>query len=232
MRAVVTASLAWLIAGSACIDLTSPPPRVAAVTISPDQPAIIPIGGTHTLVVVAKDASGTILTDRSTTWTSSDQSKATVASGVVTGAAVGDATITAAVEGITASVTVTVREGAVVGAAGGGFSALAGVLGVTVPSGALGANTNITVTPPASVPPSARFINGTSFELHLGGAAPSQPIAVAVRYDAALVVPGNNEAELQLYEVVGGAWSLVEGSSANVTERTVTAALTRGGTSL
>jgi adhesin/invasin len=230
VRALVRSGLALLIVGSACIDFTSPPPPVASVALSPEQPAVIPVGGTHTLAAIAKDASGATLTDRTSVWTSSDQTKATVASGLVTGVGVGSATITVTVENIAASVEVTVREGAVVGAAGGGFSALAGVLGVTVPPGALGVNTNVTVAAPANVPASARLIAGTSFELSLGGASPSQPIVVAVRYDPGLIVAGNVESEIQLYEVVAGAWALVDGSSANLAEKTVTGAVTRGGT--
>ena len=61
------------------------------------------------LTAVARDASGAELEGRTVTWSSSASSVATVSSsGVVTGVAAGEATITASVEGRTASARVTV----------------------------------------------------------------------------------------------------------------------------
>ncbi|MEP6689505.1 MAG: Ig-like domain-containing protein [Gemmatimonadaceae bacterium] len=57
-----------------------------------------------------KDADGNVLTGRTITWLRSDLTKATVnASGLVTGVAVGTATITATSEGVSGTAGVTVR---------------------------------------------------------------------------------------------------------------------------
>jgi trimeric autotransporter adhesin len=67
----------------------------ATVTVTP-SPVTVEAGTTTTLEAVVKNENGQVLTGRTVTWTSSDITKATVnASGVVTGVAVGTATITA-----------------------------------------------------------------------------------------------------------------------------------------
>ena len=182
------------------------------------------------LVVVAKDASGATLTDRITTWSSSDASKATVSSGLVTGVAVGTATITASVDGKTANVEVRVEEGAVVGSAGGSFTAREGIITVAIPAGALSQPTSLTVVPAASPPASARLIAGTAFHLAPAAATFAQPVTLGIRYDPSLVTAGNSESELQLYEVLAGAWTLVSGSTVDTGNRTVTGSSSRFGT--
>jgi uncharacterized protein YjdB len=112
-------------------DLTGPPggggggggggtQAVASVSVSPTSAALLVGGsdsvtlGTTTLVATPKDASGTALSGRTVTWSSSSTSVATVTSaGVVTGVAPGTATITATSEGRTAQVPVTVTRPAV-----------------------------------------------------------------------------------------------------------------------
>ncbi len=72
---------------------------VASVTVSPN-PAGVRAGGTAQLTAVTKDSAGNVLTGRSITWTSNATGVATVsASGLVSGASVGNATITATSEG-------------------------------------------------------------------------------------------------------------------------------------
>jgi hypothetical protein len=149
--------------GMGCGEGTAPPPPVATVSIAPTTVETVP-GGTEILQATAKDAGGNALTDRITEWSSSDATKATVAAGVVTGVGVGTATITASVEGHTASVEVNVREGAVVSAAGASFSVLNSVVSLEIPAGALSATRNITITPATSFPPNARVVPGTVFD--------------------------------------------------------------------
>lgn len=72
---------------------------VSTVTVDPDSTSVV-VGKTTTLTATPKDAGGGALTGRTITWTSSNTSVATVDdNGVVTGVAVGTATITATSEG-------------------------------------------------------------------------------------------------------------------------------------
>ena len=89
------------------------PIAVASVSLTPDAPAIT-TGSTLQLNVAALDDKRKPLTDRPVTWKSSDERIAKVtADGLVTGVAKGSATITAAVEGKSASTRVTVNEATV-----------------------------------------------------------------------------------------------------------------------
>ena len=84
------------------------PAPVASVTVSPAATSVS-VGATVQLTATLKDASGNVLTGRSLTWASSTLGMATVSTGgLVTGVAVGAATITATSEGHTGSSAVTV----------------------------------------------------------------------------------------------------------------------------
>lgn len=225
-RAIVVAAVAF---GFGCSDGTGPlPPTVASVSVSPSPVGLVP-GGTQMLVAVAKTASGETVAGRSTTWSSSDASKVTVTGGLVTGVAVGAATVTASVEGVQASVDVQVKDGAFVGAAGLTFTDLTGRLTVVVPPNALAQPTSLTVEPAASPPASVRLLGGTAFSIGPAAVAFAQPVAITIAYDASLVPSGYSESELQLYEVTGSGWQLVEGSSVNTDAKTVTGNATRAG---
>jgi len=84
------------------------PVPVASVTVSPASPSLR-VGTTVALTATTLDSAGNTLTGRTLTWSSSNGAVATVSgSGVVTGAAVGTATITATSEGKSGSATITV----------------------------------------------------------------------------------------------------------------------------
>jgi hypothetical protein len=84
---------------------------VATVTVTPSAKTIL-VGGVAQLTATLKDANGNVLTGRTVTWSSSDETKVTVsATGVVTGVALGTVTITATSEGKTGTATVTVSDG-------------------------------------------------------------------------------------------------------------------------
>ncbi|MCU0624850.1 MAG: Ig-like domain-containing protein, partial [Gemmatimonadaceae bacterium] len=86
------------------------PEPVATVTIVPGS-ASIAIGGTVSLTAVARNAAGSPLTGRTTLWTSSNAAVATIgAGGTVTGLAAGSTTITATVEGVSATALVSVAN--------------------------------------------------------------------------------------------------------------------------
>src|SRR5438270_218531 len=101
--------------GTASITVTPVP--VAAVTVSPASQTI-QTGGAVQLTATPRDASGTPLSGRTITWASDHTGVATVsATGLVTGAGVGTAPITATSEGKsgTAAITVTTVSGAAFG---------------------------------------------------------------------------------------------------------------------
>jgi hypothetical protein len=82
---------------------------VATVTVTPPT-ATIGIGGTQQMTATTLDANSNVLTGRVVTWASADPSRATVnaSSGLVTGVAAGQATITATSEGRVGSALITV----------------------------------------------------------------------------------------------------------------------------
>jgi hypothetical protein len=81
---------------------------VASVAVSPAT-ATISVGGTQQLTAVTQDAAGNTLSGRLISWTSSAPAVATVSgAGLVTGQAVGSATITATSEGKSGTATVVV----------------------------------------------------------------------------------------------------------------------------
>src|SRR2546427_118472 len=87
--------------GTAAVTVSTVP--VASVVVSPAS-ANMSVGGTTQLSATPKDAAGNVLAGRLVTWTSSSSAIATVsAGGLVIGAAVGSATITATSEGQRAS---------------------------------------------------------------------------------------------------------------------------------
>ena len=97
--------------GSATVTVTAPPPPapvVTTVTVSPQAPSIV-AGATVTLSAVVKDQNGNVMSGQTVTWSSNNQSVATVnASGVVSGVAAGSASVTATCQTKSGSSTVTV----------------------------------------------------------------------------------------------------------------------------
>jgi len=85
-----------------------PPTPVAEVVVTPATASVV-VGATTQLRAQPQDGAGNGLGGRSITWTSSDQTVATVSNtGLVTGKAPGNATITATSEGKSGTATVTV----------------------------------------------------------------------------------------------------------------------------
>lgn len=95
------------VAGSASINVSPVP--VATVSVSPLTATVV-VGSTTLLAAVARDAAGNLLSGRAATWSSASSTIATVSpAGVVTGVAPGVASISATVDGVvgTSSVSVT-----------------------------------------------------------------------------------------------------------------------------
>jgi uncharacterized protein YjdB len=94
--------------GTSAVTVTNAP--VASVTVSPAS-ATVTVGATTQLTATPKDANGTALSGRVVTWATSNAAVATVsASGLVTGVAVGSATITATSEGQSGTSALTVTN--------------------------------------------------------------------------------------------------------------------------
>jgi len=108
---------ASMLMGVACSESTSPPPptglpSVAWVTVAPSPDTLL-AGSAVQLTATTKDSAGNVLTGRAVTWASSNTVVATVNStGLVKGAAAGQATLTATSErkGGTAAITVTTAQ--------------------------------------------------------------------------------------------------------------------------
>ena len=84
------------------------PAAVAGVRISPNSPTVS-AGGRFQLQAMAVDAGGAALANRATAWRASDASIATVSpNGLVTGLRAGSAEITATIDAVSATVTVSV----------------------------------------------------------------------------------------------------------------------------
>jgi hypothetical protein len=106
--ATITASVSG-VTGTAKIQVTSATPVVSSVSVTPATSSVYP-GKTDALSATLKDAAGDILSGITVSWATSNSSVASVSSsGVVTGNAVGSATITASAGGQngTAAVSVT-----------------------------------------------------------------------------------------------------------------------------
>ncbi len=93
---------------TATVTVTVTAVPVATVSVAPDASSIL-AGSAQQLVVIARDSAGQTLAGRTVSWASLNASAATVnASGLVTGVAAGTATITATIEGIIGTATITV----------------------------------------------------------------------------------------------------------------------------
>src|SRR6266849_2368281 len=94
--------------GTSAITVTAVP--VASVTVSPGS-ATVQVGQTVQLTATPKDANGNPLSGRAVAWSSSNPSVASVtSSGLVTGVAIGSATITATSEGQSGTASITVSN--------------------------------------------------------------------------------------------------------------------------
>lgn len=100
-------------AATAQITVNAPPPAppapVATVSVTPSSATLV-VGSSATLTATLRDAAGSVLAGRTTSWVTSDASVATVsAAGVVTAVAPGRATVTAVSEGKNGQAQITVN---------------------------------------------------------------------------------------------------------------------------
>jgi uncharacterized protein YjdB len=100
----VAVSILSSIALSACGDEPTgmqPPPAVVSVVVTPSGATLKSIGETLQLSASARDATGTTISGKTFTWSSSSENSVTVSSsGLVTAVAVGSAIVTATSDGV------------------------------------------------------------------------------------------------------------------------------------
>ncbi len=190
-RSLGSITLGWLIGSCGGGDVVGPPPppTVATVALSTDTATLVP-AATVQLSATAKSASGEAL-QRSFSWTSSDVAKVTVSSsGMVVGVAAGVTTIIAAVDGKSATATITVLEGGVVSSSGGTLTVQSGAVQIVVPADALASNTSLSVVASTAFANDARVITGTPFEFGPTGTNFAKPVFLKIKYDAANLPSG------------------------------------------
>ena len=113
LAVVLFAGLVWT---TGCGDAAtepppSEPPRPAAVTVNPASVQLEALGATVQLTAEVRDQNGQVIANVAVAWTSSDRSVAAVdASGLVTAAGNGTATITAMAGSVSGSAAVTVEQ--------------------------------------------------------------------------------------------------------------------------
>ena len=108
-------ALAWSCGGddSPTVPPTPEPARPTTVTVAPATPELAALGATVQLRAAVRDQSSAVMAGATVTWTSSASSVATVdASGLVTAAGNGTATITASAGSASGSAVVTVMQSA------------------------------------------------------------------------------------------------------------------------
>jgi len=94
--------------GVASVTVVAPPPRVTSVRITPDRVSVF-VAGEAGLAASAHDNNGGVITGRAVVWTTNNVDVAAVSqTGQVTGLAPGTAVITAVIEGVSGTATVTV----------------------------------------------------------------------------------------------------------------------------
>jgi triacylglycerol lipase len=203
------------------------PPAVASVKLSRDTATLVP-DATVQITASALDAASQPL-DRTASWSSSDETKARVANGLVTGVAPGSATITATIEGKTAQAAVTIADGGVVSTAGGVLTAKSGAVQISAPPGAVSQATPVFVRTAATPPTDPGLVPGTAYDLAPAATTFAQPVTLTLRYDVAALGNEITPASLRLFTLVGNAWQAVTGSVLDPSARTASAPVSRLG---
>ncbi|HUQ98724.1 MAG TPA: Ig-like domain-containing protein [Gemmatimonadaceae bacterium] len=196
------------------------PIAVTAVTLERDTATVVP--GASVKLAATASGSGQIL-NRTIAWSSSDNSRATVANdGTVTGVSAGSASITATSEGITARATITILDGGLITPSGGTVRGAGNMVTVVAPANAVSTNMSVVVQPAANFPSSPGLIAGTAFSLSPTNRTFAQPAALTIKYSALGQIPRST---LALYALNNGSWNRVAGSSVDSANGAVSASI-------
>jgi len=209
---------------TSCRDIVAPPP-VATISLSDYSADLVP-SETALITATPKEAGGTALS-RPIIWSSNAPAIATVENGLITGHALGLAVVTAESEGVKAQVAVTVDDGGIITPAGTLIYALNGQVELDFPSASVSQSSRVVITQPSVAAASTRLIPGTAVSLRTD--APfSQPALLIIRYDAARIL-SSPEAGLRLYQAAPTGWRAVDGSSVDLTSKTVRGRISASG---
>jgi uncharacterized protein YjdB len=189
--------------------------------MSADATTLVP-AATFQLTATAKSATGQALS-RTFAWSTTDGTKVTVSSsGLVSGVAPGTATVTAAVDGKSASATITVLDGGVVSSSGTTVNAQSGAVQIIVPADAVTSQTNLTVVPSTSAA-DPRVVKGTAFEFGPTGIEFKTPVVLRIKYVLGDLPTGTEEPALKIHLSKGsGAWEALP-SSVDLSTKVVSA---------
>ena len=215
--------------GGAPTTVTAPVAPVTTVSVTAPSTTLIP-QQTVQLAVVVKSADGATLTGRTISFVSSTPPTATVsASGLVTAVAVGTTTITATSEGQSGMIDLTVATGKLVGPSGGTVTGGNGAVVLTIPAGALAANTAISIVPVAGgatgAPTGVRF-NGTAYQIGTPGLTFAQPVTITLKYDAATLPLWVMSGDMVLLGAGDAGWTSLSGIIVDTVAQTVSGTTT------
>lgn len=221
-----TSTLVSSVSGQATLNVTAP--VTATLTLTPSSLTLVP-GQPQIISVVARDASGTTISNPAVNWSSANNAIASVTSdGRVTGVGVGSTRITATSGPALTTVTVNVIDGAYVTAAGGTFTALDGSVQLEFPAGAVSTPTPVIVHSLSTTTSDPRVLAGTVINIEPAGAFAVTP-QLRLRYPP-LLAPGVVETQLRLARLVGTSWQDSPVQPVDRAARLVSAPLTSGGT--
>ncbi|MGZ4787555.1 MAG: Ig-like domain-containing protein, partial [Terriglobales bacterium] len=221
-RSIASIALGWFIGSCGESPTAPPPPTTDVVTISSATTSLVP-AETVQLSATAKDRAGQAL-QRVFTWTSSDPAKATVSSsGMVAGVSPGSATVTAAVDGKSATSSITVLDGGMVSVSGTTLNLASGTVQIAVPSDALSGTKSLFVAPSTASATDPRVVKGTAFDFGPSGTSFAKPVSLKIKYDPANLPPGTEEQALQIHLSGSSGWQVIDGSMADTSAKVVTA---------
>lgn len=213
---------------------TEPPVPVATVAISGTPvESVLLVGGTVQLAAVARDAGGNVLA-RPATWSSSDQSIASVSStGLVTAVTSGVVVISAATGGETGAVGIAVRVAVPVPPAGASAavttSLLGGSLSVTVAPGAAPVAA-LTVGRALILTNDSRILSATAFAIGPAGLSFTTPVNAEVAINLTTIAMAKRAGVRLFHVTTDGDLEGVAGSSMDLARGVVVAPLTSTGT--
>ena len=195
-----------------------------SIALSPSSLVLAGPGATATVTASVIDAGGSQIANADLTWSSSDESVATVDSnGLVTAVANGSATVavTTVDQAVTEALLITVGEGSPVDPAGGEVSLADDAVNLVLPPGAVSEEVFLTAEPASGLPAGIAPIAGTAFALGPDGILFAEPVTLTIGYDPADVPQGVPEAELRLHKLVGSGYVEVDAGAVDVTNHTV-----------
>lgn len=105
---------------------------------------------------------------------------------------------------------------------GGGGKVIAGNATLSIPTSAVSQTTSFSVQPTTQYPTDTRIVSGTAYVFTSNATSLLQSVQISIRYNAALLKSGVTESGLRLFQVSGGIWTQVSGSTIDTNNKIVT----------